>query len=212
MIPLPNVLIVDDLDVNLKLLEEICKNIKVNLIKALSGNEALVKTKGIELALAIVDIKMPGMNGYELALKLNEKNTDVKVPIIFITANYFDEVEVFKGYGSGAVDYIFKPVNAHILRSKINVFIDLFDQKQTILRKAKLRKELVDELTVSNVNLRKSEEKYRNYIDNAPDGIFVADETGRNIEVNEAACRITGYSKNRTSKNVDFRCTNGRIA
>ncbi len=74
MIPLPNVLIVDDLDVNLKLLEEICKNIRVNLIKALSGNEALVKTKGIELALAIVDIKMPGMNGYELALKLNEKN------------------------------------------------------------------------------------------------------------------------------------------
>ena len=200
MIPLPNVLIVDDLDVNLKLLEEICKNIKVNLIKALSGNEALEKTKGIELALAIVDIKMPGMNGYELALKLNEKKSDVKVPIIFITASYFDEVEVFKGYGSGAVDYIFKPVNAHILRSKINVFIDLFDQKQTILRKAKLRKELVDELTVSNVNLRKSEEKYRNYIDNAPDGIFVADETGRNIEVNEAACRITGYSKNELLK------------
>jgi len=200
MKPLPNILIVDDLDVNLKLLEEICKNIRVNLIKALSGNEALVKTKGIELALAIVDIKMPGMNGYELALKLNEKKSDVKVPIIFITANYFDEVEVFKGYGSGAVDYIFKPVNAHILRSKINVFIDLFDQKQTILRKAKLRKELVDELTISNVNLRKSEEKYRNYIDNAPDGIFVADETGRNIEVNEAACRITGYSKNELLK------------
>jgi len=192
---LPNVLIVDDLEVNLKILEEICNNVRVNLIKALSGNEALVKTKGIELALAIVDIKMPEMNGYELALKLNEKKSDVKVPIIFITANYFDEMDVFKGYRSGAVDYIFKPINIDILQSKINVFLDLFDQKQTILRKAKLRKELADELIVSNVNLRKSEEKYRNYIDNAPDGIFVVDETGRYVEVNKAASRITGYSK-----------------
>ncbi len=74
MIPLPNVLIVDDLDVNLKLLEEICKNIRVNLIRALSGTEALEKTKEMELALAILDVRMPEMSGYELALKLNEKN------------------------------------------------------------------------------------------------------------------------------------------
>ncbi|HKI88621.1 MAG TPA: PAS domain S-box protein, partial [Draconibacterium sp.] len=161
----------------------------------LSGSEALEKTKEMELALAIIDVRMPKMNGHELALKLNEERSGVKVPIIFITANHFDEMEVFKGYDSGAVDYVFKPVNARILRSKINVFLDLFNQKQTIIRETKLLKKTADKLIRSNVALRKSEKKFRSYIDNAPDGIFVADETGRYVEVNEAACRITGYSK-----------------
>ena len=189
---LPNVLIVDDLDVNLKLLEEICKNIRVNLIRALSGTEALEKTKEMELALAILDVRMPGMSGYELALKLNEKKSDIKVPIIFITANYFDEMEVIKGYGSGAVDYVFKPVNARILQSKINVFLDLFDQKQTILRETKLLKELADELTVSNTALRKSEEKYKTMLNASPDGIMIIDLKGIITEVSGIGLELLG--------------------
>ena len=192
---LPNVLIVDDLDVNLILLEEICKNIRVNLIRALSGTEALEKTKEMELALAILDVRMPEMSGYELALKLNEKKSDIKVPIIFITANYFDEMEVIKGYGSGAVDYVFKPVNARILQSKINVFLDLFDQKQTILRETKLLKELADELTVSNVYLRKSEERYFNLFNNANDLIQIINPTGKFIAVNKKWLKTLEYSQ-----------------
>jgi len=193
---LPSLLIVDDKKENLFLLEAITKHIKVNLIKALSGAEALEKTHGVELALAIIDVRMPGMDGYELAIKLNKERLEDKVPVIFLTAEYFNEDEVSKGYDSGAVDYIFKPINRQILLSKIEVFLDLFGQKQTIIRNAEQLVKYADDLGESNLSLRKSEEKYRNYIDHAPDGVFVMDENGHFLEVNDAICRITGYSKN----------------
>jgi two-component system, NarL family, sensor histidine kinase UhpB len=138
---LPNLLIVDDTRENLAFLEVVIRKIKVNLIQALSGPEALEKTRGIELALAIIDVRMPEMNGYELALKMNEERSGDKVPVIFLTANNSNEMDVVKGYSTGAADYLFKPVHNHILLSKINVFIDLFNQKQTIIRDAALLKE-----------------------------------------------------------------------
>ena len=195
MIPLPNLLIVDDSRANLALLAKIIRKIAVNLIQALSGPEALEKTKGIEIALAIIDVRMPGMDGYELALKMNEERAGDKVPIIFITASDFNEVQVYAGYNSGAVDYIFKPISPYILQCKINIFLDLFNQKQTIIKETALHKKSAGELVIVNAAIKKSEEKYRRYIDNAPDGVFVSDETGKYLEVNKAICRITGYSK-----------------
>jgi len=197
---LPNLLIVDDSPENLIFLEAIIKKLNVNLIQALSGYEALGKTGGIELALAIIDVRMPGMNGFELALNINAERSGDKVPVIFLTANNSNEMDIFRGYSSGAVDYIFKPVHNHILLSKINVFLDLYNQKETIARDARLLKESASELTRVISALKKSEEKYRSYIESAPDGVFVADETGRYIEVNEAATRITGYSANELLK------------
>ncbi len=191
----PYILIVDDLEENLFFLETVLKRIQVTVISALSGYEALEKIKGIDLALAIIDVRMPGMNGYELALKLNEERSTEKVPIIFLTANYFSEVELSRGYKSGAVDYIFKPFDRHILMSKIDVFIDLYNQKHTIISNIRALKSQADELSNVNDALRKSEEKYKSYIDNAPDGVFISDENGKYIEVNKAACVITGYSK-----------------
>lgn len=138
---LPNLLIVDDTRENLAYLEVVIRKMNVNLIQALSGPEALEKTRGIELALAIIDVRMPGMNGYELAMKMNEERSGDKVPVIFLTANNSNEMDVFKGYSTGAVDYLFKPVHNHILLSKIKVFIDLFNHKQTIIRDAALLKE-----------------------------------------------------------------------
>jgi len=192
---LPNILIVDDSEANLLLLEVILENTKVNLIRALSGSEALEKIQGIELALAIIDVRMPEMNGYELALKMNEKKSGMKVPIIFLTAIIFNEKQTFIGYSKGVVDYIFKPIDSAILLCKINVFLELFSQKQTIFREATKLKKIAAELRDTNIVLRKSEEKFRNYIDHAPDGVFIADKTGRYIEVNKAASRITGYSE-----------------
>jgi PAS domain S-box-containing protein len=156
---LPNLLIVDDTIENLSLLAIIIKKFKVNLIQAISGAEALEKTAGIELALAVIDVQMPEMNGYELAAKLNEGKTDNKVPVIFLTANYFSEIEVIKGYGSGAVDYIFKPVNSQILVSKINVFLDLFNQKQIIISNNIQLSRSAEDLTRTNEILKKREEK-----------------------------------------------------
>ena len=196
----PAILVVDDSEENLIYLENVLKKTKVNLILALSGFEALEKSREIELALAIIDVNMPEMNGYELVLKMHEERMEVMVPVIFLTASHVNEIQVFKGYGTGAVDYLFKPIDNKILLSKVNVFLDLFNQKQTIATTAALLKKSADELTIANKALKKSEEKYRSYIDHAPDGVFVADEAGRYIEVNEAACRITGYSKDELLK------------
>ncbi len=192
---LPNILIVDDILENLLYLEAIINKIKVNLIKAHSGFDAMEKSRGVELALAIIDVRMPNMNGYELATKMNSERIGDKVPVIFLTANFFSEVELIRGYNSGAVDYIFKPIDKKILLSKIHVFIDLYEQKRTIADNAMQLKKSADELSIVNSSLKQSEEKYRSYIDNAPDGVFISDETGKYYEVNAAACTISGYSK-----------------
>ncbi len=161
---LPNLLIVDDTEENLLLLEFVVKSINVNLIKASNGAEALEKTQEIELALAIIDVRMPVMDGFELARKLNELRPEAKVPIIFLTANY--DRDATEGYESGAVDYIYKPLHREILISKISVFLDLFNQKQSIVRNTELLKESSEELKKSLEQLHslaKYTEKAREY-------------------------------------------------
>lgn len=192
---LPNILIVDDILENLIFLEAILESKEVNIISALSGDDALEKSNGTELALAILDVHMPGMNGYELAIKINQDRSEFKVPVMFLTAIHNDEMHTAKGYSSGAVDYLSKPVQRHIILSKVDVFLDLYNQKETIIRNASILKETSNELVRVNKALKKSEEKYRNYIESAPDGVFVSDEKGMYIEVNEAVCNITGYSR-----------------
>ena len=135
---LPNILIVDDNSTNLMYLEIILRNIKARMIWATSGAEALELTKDEELSLAILDVQMPLMNGYELAVKLNEDRNDNKVPIIFLTADYPNNSKILEGYKAGAVDYLIKPLNELILISKINVFLELYWQKQRIIEKLKL--------------------------------------------------------------------------
>lgn len=188
---LPNLLIVDDYKENLFLLEILIKKINVNLIAASSGAEALEKIAGVELALAIIDVRMPVMNGYELALKMNELSEE-KIPVIFLTASHFNEIEMFKGYGFGAVDYIFKPIDNNFLLSKINVFLDLFNQKQTIKREAVVLKKYASELTRVNAELKKSEEKYRTMLNASPDGILLIDPKGVITEVSEIGLELFG--------------------
>lgn len=161
---LPNLLIVDDNEDNLFLLEAVISKLKVNLIKARSGEEALIKSPGKEFALAIIDVRMPVMNGFELAVKLNENRTDSKVPIIFLTANF--DMDSLEGYDSGAVDYLYKPFQNKILVSKISVFLDLHNQKQKILKNTELLKESSEELKKSLEQLHslaKYTEKAREY-------------------------------------------------
>lgn len=154
---LPNILIVDDSPDNLLLLIAILKEFKINIIQASSGIDALEKTRGVKLALAIVDVQMPKMNGYELSLKLNEGHSEEKVPVIFLTAKYASELDVFKGYDTGAVDFIQKPIANYILQSRIKIFIDLYHQKQTILLNTELLKQTADKLTQLNATLEMKE-------------------------------------------------------
>jgi signal transduction histidine kinase len=130
---LPNILIVDDNANNLLYLEILLRNIQANLIQASSGQEALEKTKGLDLSLAILDVQMPVMNGFELAVLINLNRTEHKIPIIFVTAGFPNSSKIEEGYEAGAVDYIVKPLNKTILISKINVFLELYWQKQRLI-------------------------------------------------------------------------------
>ena len=192
---IPNLLIVDDDKGSILLLKLIIRKIPANIIYAYSGEEALEKTKGIDLALAIIDVQMPNMTGYDLAARLNEERAVDRVPVIFLTATFINDNEILKGYNTGAVDYLLKPAEPHILISKINVFLELHNQRLTIQRESVILKNYTNELTRVNLALKESKEKYRSYIDNAPDGIFVVNSEGQYLEVNNAASRITGYTK-----------------
>jgi len=130
---LPNILLVDDIASNLIYLKIILKGINANLIEAESGLEALEKIEGIPLSLAILDVQMSGMNGYELALEINKNRNTSSVPIIFLTAAFPNNEQILTGYEAGAVDYIIKPLNRKVLISKVNIFIQLYAQKQLLV-------------------------------------------------------------------------------
>ncbi len=127
----PNILVVDDMPDNLLLLKAILKNLDINLIHAQSGHEALIKIKDKEIALAMLDIHMPQMDGVKLAEKIQSSRVE-RIPIIFITAYFKDEIELENFYKMGAVDFIHKPFRKNILLGKVEVFLELYRQKQQI--------------------------------------------------------------------------------
>ena len=119
------ILIVDDKPRNLFALEQILKDVPARIIQATSGDEALALSLKHEFALAILDVQMPGMDGYELAELLLGNPSTSTVPIIFVSAAYQDESHRFQGYASGAVDYLVKPLDPAILLGKVRVFLEL---------------------------------------------------------------------------------------
>ncbi|WED21440.1 diguanylate cyclase [Vibrio sp. JC009] len=142
---IPKVLIVDDRVENLITLENLLDSFNIELIRATSGIEALGHTLDHDFALVLLDVQMPEMDGYEVA-ELMRGNRDTRnIPIIFVTAESMGDAHVFKGYESGAVDYLFKPLQAEIFRSKVGVFIELFEQKLALKRKtAEFNRQLVE--------------------------------------------------------------------
>src|SRR5690606_24230907 len=116
------ILLVDDTPANLLATEAILDGMAVEIVKISSGSEALkVALKG-GVALILLDVQMPGMDGYEVASLLRSSTSTREIPIIFVTATHRSTQNVFDGYESGAVDYLSKPVNPLILRSKVKVF------------------------------------------------------------------------------------------
>ncbi len=126
------ILIVDDKRENLVALRSVLRDVDVEVIEALSGNDALATTFDHSFALAILDVMMPGMNGFELAEHLRSDDTTRLLPIIFVTALHPDEQHLFSGYEAGAVDYIVKPYNPHILLAKVRIFLELDRQRQEL--------------------------------------------------------------------------------
>ncbi|ETR67130.1 MAG: hypothetical protein OMM_05308 [Candidatus Magnetoglobus multicellularis str. Araruama] len=129
------ILIVDDKPENLHALETILNDLDIEIVKACSGADALKATLHNQFALAIIDIQMPEMNGYELAEFIRSEKDTLLLPIIFLSAIYSDEFHIFKGYEVGAVDFLAKPFNPDILISKVKVFVQIEKQKNNLKKK-----------------------------------------------------------------------------
>ena len=128
----PKILIVDDKIENLIALETLLRSIDADIIRAESGNEALAKTLEHDFALALIDVQMPIMDGFEtVTLMRNDKKTEF-LPVIFVSAIYSDKIYQIKGIASGAVDFLVKPLVPEILLGKVNVFLKLYNQKRKL--------------------------------------------------------------------------------
>ena len=128
----PKILIVDDKEENIYALKSVLDSVDAQLVSANSGQQALKYALEDSLALILLDVQMPGMDGYEVAEFLRMNPRTRYIPIIFITALNRDETQVLRGYKeAGAIDYIYKPVNSQILLSKVNAILNIYgDQKR----------------------------------------------------------------------------------
>jgi len=127
-------LLVDDLQENLLALSALLRRDDVEILEARSGAAALELLLVHDVALAFLDVQMPDMDGFELAELMRGMDRTRHVPIIFVTAGVRDQYRLFKGYDTGAVDFLYKPIDPHILKSKADVFFQLYRQKQQLAR------------------------------------------------------------------------------
>ena len=153
MSDVPKILAVDDRRENLRALAVTLADAGADLIEATSGNEALTASLERDFALAIVDVRMPEMDGYELAEILRGDERTKSLPIIFVTAELPDEPSVFRGYEAGAVDYLIKPYAPQVLLGKVRVFLELDRQRAELLRQRERLEDVVDELGRSRLEL-----------------------------------------------------------
>ena len=173
------ILIVDDKKQNLIALRQVLADMDADIIEAASGNQALAATLEYDFAVAILDVMMPGMDGYELAEHLRGDAKTRRMPIIFLPAVYSEEKRIFKGYEVGAVDYIVKPYNPTFLRSKVAIFLEL-DRAHA-------------ELAEKVFALSASEDRYRSLVTTIPDVVYRIDADGRFTYLNEAVNGL-GYT------------------
>ena len=158
----PKILLVDDREDNLISMEAILASDDYQLIKANSVRQALkILLQEYDFALILMDVKMPNLNGFETAGLIYERERLKQIPIIFITAHNYGEDYIFKGYRTGAVDYIYKPVNPELLKAKVAVFVELYRKNQKLL--AQEQKLIAINKSLENeINERKaSEEKVK---------------------------------------------------
>ena len=174
-----NILLVDDQPNNLLALESILGDADgQNLVRAESGPRALKQLLDQEFAVILLDVQMPEMDGFETAELIRERERSRETPIIFLTALSRSEVNVFRGYELGAVDYIFKPFNADILRSKVNVFVQLFRSRLELKKQAQ--------------QLARLSKQNQLILDGAAEGILGVNLTGATTFINSSAAQMIG--------------------
>src|SRR5512146_1465228 len=191
-----DILLVDDRPENLLALEAILEPLGQRVVRATSGEDALRQLLEREFAVILLDVQMPGMNGFETARLIKSRERTRYVPIIFLTAISKDETDVFTGYSVGAVDYMFKPFQPEILRSKVQVFVDLHVQRRRIAEQEQRIHEIErQELELRHMReLLQSEARVSEIVRTAMDAIVLFDSDGQISLVNGAAERMFGTS------------------
>lgn len=204
MAELTSILIVDDERVNRKLLAGILKGCELNIVSAASGEEALELVDQEEFAMVLMDVMMPEMDGFSVAQKLRSMEHTKNTPIIFVTAISKEEQHVFRGYELGAVDYLFKPVEPEILKSKVRVFVELHRKTKGLEETTKNLESIVSELEKSRSALQESERRYRMVADYNYDWESWHAPDGTPLYVSPSCERISGYSPRVFMEDTDF--------
>ena len=194
-----NILIVDDLPEKLLVLETILADLDVHIVQARSGAEALQHVLRQDFAVILLDVVMPDMDGYETAEFIRSRRRSSLTPIIFITGYAADELQKSHGYSLGAVDYIFSPVIPEILRTKVKVFVDLFQMTQEVRNHAEQRIELAREQAAreaaerSAAALQQSEERFRLASEAVTGFIYEMDVASGRVAVSPGLRELLGY-------------------
>jgi signal transduction histidine kinase/response regulator RpfG family c-di-GMP phosphodiesterase len=174
-LPRATILVVDDDERNALALTTVLKELGQTLVVANSGEEALRYLLTEDVAVILLDVHMPGMDGYETAELIRARKRTRHIPIVFLTAVFRDDSHLLQAYSAGAVDMVFKPVDPFILKSKVSVFVDLYLKQAEIRREAELRSRLQEEnfrvrteKILAEQALRRSEERQEAILDSLP--------------------------------------------
>jgi len=180
---------VDDHPSNLLALEAILEPLGQELVKATSGEEALKCLLQRDFAVILMDVQMPGLDGFQTAALIKQRERTRTIPIIFLTALSRDAAHIFKGYAHGAVDYLLKPFDPEILRSKVSVFVDLFLKEQQLQRQSALLRQRDREVLE-----RQSELRYRRLLDSLPETMWATRRDGMLYYANQSWRTYTGLA------------------
>lgn len=192
--PRASILMVDDRPENLVALEAILEPLGHRLVRAHSGEEALRHVLREDFAVVLMDVQMPGMNGFETVQIIKSRERSKHLPIIFLTAISKDEQYIFEGYSAGAVDYLSKPFNPAILRSKVAVFVDLFLKNEQIREQSEqLRESERRTLELQHqARMQESDARFAEIVDSAMEAIITFGDDRRVTVFNGAAEQIFG--------------------
>ena len=192
-----DILLVDDRQSNLLSLQAMLDRSDYRLVTAQSGFEALQRVLEREFAVILLDVAMPGMDGFETATLIKQRERSSRIPILFVTASIYELDQVFRGYSVGAVDYLRKPVEPHVLRAKIEVFVQLFRQQQKIERQSRSlqaaeerERDLLRRSAAEAIRVREAE--YAATFQEAPVGIARLAPDGTVAKANEELGRMLG--------------------
>ena len=182
-----SVLLVDDRPANLVALEATLAPLGIRTVTAVSGPEALRRLLAEEFALVLLDVQMPGMDGFETATLMKRHPRTAHVPIIFVTAIHREASHLFTGYERGAVDYLTKPFDPNILRSKVRVFVDLFCKERQLREQSALMHE-----RESRDREHRTEERFRALLDSMPLCVWALGADGTPVYANRSWLEYAG--------------------